>query len=712
MRTPRALAVIPWCLRALRQWARFRWLERRPLLDQWRRLTLRRARQRGRPVVPRLLCDVQALESRLSPDDPLGLGMAALGMPLLTSLAVLLNGWSPGDLPEPTAVAGPRIKGGPGIDWGVWAGDSDLRAAFLPPGAPGTPLPTGESSPTAPATAAPTGERSGDAPPGRPFSDPSGSPFDIDWLNGVGLAIGSSSQQRPPGGGDGGAHGGGNPGGPGADTTSGGPSSGGGSAPPPEAGPPEPSGGGTSGSDPRAGLAGLAPPGGPSNRQGPATPPAPAAPGGPPSAGWLGGTAPAGPGAVAGGAGRLSALSAPVSRPVTRVPFGAVKGRFSPLDPSGNTFLTEYGLPTGVSPYGITNGPDGNLWFVGQGGGSQPNTGTVGRISATGVYTIWSASHGALPKYVATGEDNQVWFTELIYAAVLGTTPVPNVSVTDTVIDPYAFPGGITAGPAGSQTIWFTLHEQSVMHQSAYVAKINTDGTGLQEYLINSTGVGVGKVTLGPDENIWFTEPNANQVGRINPDGTGLQEWVIPTANSQPYGIAAGEDGNLWFTENNGNKIGRITTAGAITEYSTGLSAGANPRGIAPGPQGARDLWFTEPGVNKVAEITTAGKITEFNGLAAGSSPEDIVTGPDFNIWFTEPGSNNVAVLRLLRVNPYDFTATEGQALTSQAVAWVQVPVGGSAASPYTATIDWGDGTPLDTTTPAVVPINAGGGTG
>ena len=104
-----------------------------------------------------------------------------------------------------------------------------------------------------------------------------------------------------------------------------------------------------------------------------------------------------------------------------------------------------------------------------------------------------------------------------------------------------------------------------------------------------------------------------NKIGKINPtDGT-ISEYLIPKVNSQPfYIIAAGPDEDLWFTESNGNQIGRITTAGSITEYPLPTDGGARgPYGIAAGPDG--NLWFTENGVNKIGKINpTDGTITEY----------------------------------------------------------------------------------------------------
>lgn len=81
----------------------------------------------------------------------------------------------------------------------------------------------------------------------------------------------------------------------------------------------------------------------------------------------------------------------------------------------------------------------------------------------------------------------------------------------------------------------------------------------VKEFPIPTANSGSGFITIGPDDNLWFTEANANKFGRITHQGH-VVEFPVPTANSMPLGITIGPDGNLWFAESSGNRIGRITT--------------------------------------------------------------------------------------------------------------------------------------------------------
>jgi hypothetical protein len=112
---------------------------------------------------------------------------------------------------------------------------------------------------------------------------------------------------------------------------------------------------------------------------------------------------------------------------------------------------------------------------------------------------------------------------------------------------------------------------------SASIDRITTDGQ-FTEFSIPLANL-PGAITAGPDGNLWFTEPDANQIGMITPDGQ-ITEFAVPTANSRPEFITAGPDGNLWFTEPGSAQIGEFVLNASA---STGASAApATPAAIAP----------------------------------------------------------------------------------------------------------------------------------
>ncbi len=144
---------------------------------------------------------------------------------------------------------------------------------------------------------------------------------------------------------------------------------------------------------------------------------------------------------------------------------------------------------------------------------------------------------------------------------------------------------GITVGP--DNNLWFTMPLGDV------IGSITTTGTVTEFPQLSpkgSTNVGPVGITAGPDHNLWVTDRDGNKIWRISPSPKGgMANFPIPTAASRPWGITVGSDGNLWFTEHSGNKIGRSTIRGVITEFPMPFPFASLD--ITTGPDGR--LWFT-----------------------------------------------------------------------------------------------------------------------
>jgi virginiamycin B lyase len=311
----------------------------------------------------------------------------------------------------------------------------------------------------------------------------------------------------------------------------------------------------------------------------------------------------------------------------------------SPVAHGGPTHeVTEFTLPVdGSSPFAISTGPDGALWFTARG------TDSVGSLATDGTFGPSAAlATTSDPTAITAGPDGAVWFTEQ------GSGLIGRVATDGTLTEFFlpsdgAGPAGIVTGPDGA--LWFT-------ERSAHrVARMATDGTTVEFELPTPVAGPVG-IALGSDGNLWFTEQRANQIGRITTDGI-VTEYPVPVASSLPTGIAAGPDGALWFTMRTGNRIGRIDTAGNVTTFAIPTDA-TDPTGIAAGWDGA--LWFTEPDTDGIGRITTGGTITEFALPNIGSSPFGITGGPDDAVWFTEGNGNRIGRLGAVEA-PIDTTA-------------------------------------------------------
>jgi RHS repeat-associated protein len=278
--------------------------------------------------------------------------------------------------------------------------------------------------------------------------------------------------------------------------------------------------------------------------------------------------------------------------------------------------ITESSLPSGSGPLRIASGSDNNLWFT------ENATSKIGKITTAGTVSEYALPSGSSPWGITSGPDGNLWFTDY------GTNKIGKITTAGTATE-YALPSGsnpsgITSGPDGN--LWFTDYGTNK------IGKITTAGT-VTEYALPS-GSHPYEITSGPDNNLWFTNGGTSKIGKITTSGT-ITEYALPSG-SGGAGIVSGPDNNIWFAEH--GKIGKITTSGAITEYA--LPSGADPYGIVSGSD--KNLWFTSYGSNKVGKITTSGTITEY-GVPSGSGPAGIAPGADGNVWFVDYDASKIS---------------------------------------------------------------------
>ncbi len=253
------------------------------------------------------------------------------------------------------------------------------------------------------------------------------------------------------------------------------------------------------------------------------------------------------------------------------------------------------GITSGSTPRGITLGPRG-MWFT------QPGSNQIGRISAQGAVTEFSAPANGVNNIV-DGSDGNLWFTEGGADAIGRMTPKGKVTLFSTGNEAYG-PFDITTGPDGN--LWFTFRSPS----TDAIGRITTGGSvTLFTSGLSPGDVGVHDITEGTDGRLWFTETFNNRIGAISTSGTITEYSNGITSGAGLTDITFGPDGNLWFTEYAVNQIGRITTGGTVTEFSSGISPGAEPGAIT---NSRGYLWFTELNASNVARVTTSGRIAEF----------------------------------------------------------------------------------------------------
>ena len=330
-------------------------------------------------------------------------------------------------------------------------------------------------------------------------------------------------------------------------------------------------------------------------------------------------------------------------------------------------------------PMVITLGPDHNLWFT-------ENSGLkIGTINTHGVITEYPIPGAQALLGITTGPDGNLWFTDE-FAGFIGHINTAGGSLVTYDLPLGSHPQGIVAGLDGK--LWFVDNSVDLLHpmQGFRIGSIDTAGniseypTGIDPIVFDGFDYAPAEITVDPHGNLWFTNPNAQEigiafVGEITPAGavsicntnsypqgiiTGPDGniWTIESVNvakivapctetdyplSVDYGYAGmtiGPDNNIWFTEY--NSVGYVTTAGVVNEFSESVfQDNYYLTSIASGSDGA--LWILADLTGGILRLTTSGQLTNTYNLNIGSQPGWDALGSDGNIWATQTSANKVS---------------------------------------------------------------------
>jgi virginiamycin B lyase len=269
-----------------------------------------------------------------------------------------------------------------------------------------------------------------------------------------------------------------------------------------------------------------------------------------------------------------------------------------------------------TNPYGITSGPDGNIYVT--------DSGSVFAIQpGNPVPTQYVVSGGLFD--ITTGSDGALWVTNQAPGGVARVT-------TTGIIAQYAFgdtPQGIAADPLDGTLLVADPSASSVW-------QVTVGGTAtLLPMAPSGPPSEIVFVPGGSNGFAWFTETGS--IGEYNIGSATLTHQVtVPGGNTAKY-IAYGADGNVWFTASGGATpfIGWINPSNPTVVNQIALGATAQPRGITAGADNA--MWFVDAGTNSIGEVSlTSHTVTLFAIPTAAAGPQEITTGADGRLWFTE----------------------------------------------------------------------------
>ena len=289
------------------------------------------------------------------------------------------------------------------------------------------------------------------------------------------------------------------------------------------------------------------------------------------------------------------------------------------------TQITEFGGYG--APFGITKGPDGNIWFTDQATQEveafNPLSQTIEAQYATGA-SLWD---------IATGSDGALWVADQSNGGALRIT-------TGGIESQYPFTGtpqGIAPGPSGLMLI--------ADNTSGGVWTLDSGGLfTILPFSPSGTPAEVTWVPGGTSGDAWFAE--GPFVGDFSLNNNALSSEIsVPNGDSATY-LAYGSDGNVWVCASGGSAplVLVISPATDTISHQISLPAGTHPNGIVAGKDNA--MWFVDSGNNAVGEIAIPSyAVTEYPLISTGAQPREITVGPDGSLWLTEYAAGNIAHL-------------------------------------------------------------------
>jgi virginiamycin B lyase len=318
-----------------------------------------------------------------------------------------------------------------------------------------------------------------------------------------------------------------------------------------------------------------------------------------------------------------------------------------------------YKVPTANSePRYITEGPDGNLWWVAGAEVFTPNpdpdtggtfTSNIGRTTPAGATTEFPVNcNGCLFDDIASGPDNRLFVSSNSAGlwTITTTGVVGFVLPEDADGSPVSYSLGALTRDGddlwGSTTgiIWrydVPTGEFTEFAVPGAVGEVDVDAAGVVWFSAESAigrfdpATGTAAITPVPDEitpgdqpatisslavasdgNVWFTDRFNHAVGYLDPGDSSVTQFATLTPEAGPQDVAAGADGSVWFAQARVGNVARVTPDGVITE--AGKAIGDDPRsgleealGVAYRPARAGEaesVWWTMQAANKIASVT------------------------------------------------------------------------------------------------------------
>lgn len=190
-----------------------------------------------------------------------------------------------------------------------------------------------------------------------------------------------------------------------------------------------------------------------------------------------------------------------------------------------------YGTNATSTISSVVVGPDNKIWYAG--GDVIERMSTTGVIGAGNTFTLPPGNSGIYG--MTLGPDGNLWFTQSSPAAVGRLTPGGTFTIFPTPT-PASLPFGIAPGPDGQ--VWFVERNGDRIGSIPTTA---TSGADITEYPVGGSNVGLEYIVAGPDKRMWFNGFNTQSLGAITTSAAVISAPPVtpPAAPASPTTPAA-----------------------------------------------------------------------------------------------------------------------------------------------------------------------------
>lgn len=290
----------------------------------------------------------------------------------------------------------------------------------------------------------------------------------------------------------------------------------------------------------------------------------------------------------------------------------------------------EYAVPAGSRPHDVAPGPDGLVWYAGQGSGElgvvDPGTGEV-RVVPLGA--------GSAPHGVVLGPDGAPWVTDGGLNAIVTVDP----DSFEVATFPLPRPGNAnlnTATFAGDGLQWFT-------GQAGVHGRVDP-GTGEVVVFDSPRGGGPYGIATSPDGDVWFSSLAGSYIARIADADGSVELLDVPTPNGGARRIWSDSRGRLWVTEWFAGNLARYDPASE--SWNTWRLPGDEPQPYAVYVDEEDVVWVTDFGADALVRFDpTTEEFRSFSWPTPGARVRQLLGRPG-EVWGAGSAIDKLIVLR------------------------------------------------------------------